>query len=229
MRLRHLALILFLGVVGTCATQAAPAPEPRSWVRGWDKPVDPQKDCKFVRNGDVLTIEVPGGLHQIGKESTLGNGPRLLRTVEGDFLFQVRVGGSCNLPVVESRTPPGVSSGLVLFLDEEKCLQVLRISLRHPRTGELVTLVGTHLPSDNRRRRTTLSSENETYFRLERTGGLVRISTSDDGKSWVEVRSEKLELPARLKIGVFAASTSKEPFKARFDKFRLNLRGPKGR
>jgi hypothetical protein len=30
--------------------RAAPAPGNRPWVTGWDRPVDPDKDCKFIRD-----------------------------------------------------------------------------------------------------------------------------------------------------------------------------------
>ena len=42
------------------AADPDPDPEPNPFASGWDKPVDPDKDCKFKREKGGLTIEVPG-------------------------------------------------------------------------------------------------------------------------------------------------------------------------
>ena len=82
-----------------CITLAAPAPVNRPWVTGWDKPVDTDKDCKFTRDKDTLTIEVPGKDHNLAIERNLMNSPRHLRDVEGDFVAQVRIIVGFGLPV----------------------------------------------------------------------------------------------------------------------------------
>src|SRR5437763_144727 len=73
------------------AVRATPVPPPRPWVTGGNKPVDPDGDCRFDRDGDKLTISIPG------KDQTLYdselNAPRLLRDVAGDFVVEVRVSG----------------------------------------------------------------------------------------------------------------------------------------
>src|SRR5258708_4623953 len=51
------ALLAFAG------SMAAPAPLRRSspvWTVGWDKPVDTLGLCRFDRDGDKLTLTVPG-------------------------------------------------------------------------------------------------------------------------------------------------------------------------
>lgn len=90
------ALVLILD---TCTMLAAPAPEP--FKSGWGKPIDPNRDCKFVIKGSTLTIELPGGDHDLAPKRERFNAPRLLREVEGDFVMQVRVSGSF-LPSVKS-------------------------------------------------------------------------------------------------------------------------------
>src|SRR5690242_14159504 len=69
---------------------ATPAPPERPWVTGWDKPVDPKKDCRFERREERLTITVPGEGHELSVQGDL-NAPRLLRDVEGDFAAEVRI------------------------------------------------------------------------------------------------------------------------------------------
>lgn len=62
---------------------AAPAPED-----SWDR-VDPDHDCKFHIEDGKVTIELPGGDHDINPKRKRFNAPCLLREVEGDFLVQV--------------------------------------------------------------------------------------------------------------------------------------------
>ncbi len=59
----------------------------------WDKPVDPDHDCKFLVGKNMLTIEVPGKDHDLGADRGVMNAPHLFRDVEGDFTAQVRVDG----------------------------------------------------------------------------------------------------------------------------------------
>src|SRR5207253_2814760 len=77
---------------GLLSRGAAPAPLPRPWALGWDRPVDPLGDCRFERAGEVLTITVPGERHGLEASGRYLNAPRLLRDVKGDF-SSVRVGG----------------------------------------------------------------------------------------------------------------------------------------
>src|SRR4051812_29851138 len=103
-----------------CAANAAepePDPEPNPFESGWDKPTDPDKDCKFRREKSGLTITVPGKDHDLSAERKMMNSPRLLRDVEGDFIATVRVGGDFT-PSLNSTTPqrvPFVGAGLVLM------------------------------------------------------------------------------------------------------------------
>src|SRR5262245_63307451 len=87
--------ILALACVGlTCAALGAPAPSKRDstlLVTTWSEQVDPDKDCKFVKDGDALVIEIPGKDHDLWPRDRQMNAPRLLKEVEGDFDVQVRV------------------------------------------------------------------------------------------------------------------------------------------
>ena len=114
-----------------CIALAAPAPSNVPWVTGWDKPVDPDKDCKFIRDKGTLTIEVPGKDHDLGIERGLMNSPRLLRDVEGDFVAQVRVSGTFK-PSQNSTSNerlPFVGAGLLLMADEKTYFRLERTAL----------------------------------------------------------------------------------------------------
>ena len=75
-----------------------PAPVPKAkliefYKPGWDRPIDPDRDCKFRASRDSLTIEVPAKVHDLYANFKLANAPCLLRDVTGDFTVEVRVSG----------------------------------------------------------------------------------------------------------------------------------------
>lgn len=51
------ALVAAAAVVGALALKARPS---TVWMDGWDEPVDPLGGCRFDREGDTLTMTVPG-------------------------------------------------------------------------------------------------------------------------------------------------------------------------
>jgi hypothetical protein len=54
---------LFLLLIAS-AVLAAPAPKD-----GWDRPIDPDNDCKIVIKDGTVTIEVPGGDHDLSPKT----------------------------------------------------------------------------------------------------------------------------------------------------------------
>lgn len=89
---------------------AAPAPPP--FKAGWDKPLDPDSDCKFTREKDSLTIELPGTDHDYYPLRGRVNAPRLLREIEGDFEMQVRVRFDCRASATSTvEAQPSLVSG----------------------------------------------------------------------------------------------------------------------
>lgn len=217
------ALLLFLAV---CAAVAAPAPKAKPFETGWNKPVDPDGDCKFVRDKDVLTIEVPGTEHALGIERNKMNAPRLLRDVKGDFIVEVRVSGEfhpSNVATTNDR-PPSVWAGLLLMNGEntyirlERAARNLGDSLKIKANWELreegqwvVRGEATVLPLEDK----------ETFLRLERRGDKVLGSVSQDGKEWHELTPIEVKLPETVKIGVAACNLSSKEFAPRFDRFQL--------
>jgi regulation of enolase protein 1 (concanavalin A-like superfamily) len=209
-----------------CAALAAPAPANRPWVTGWDKPVDPDKDCKFIRDKDTLTIEVPGKDHDLGIERGLMNSPRLLRDVEGDFVAQVRVCGTFH-PSNESTSNerlPFVGAGLLLMKDEKTYIRLERAAL--VKGGEVSTYANWELREDGKwvlagAENVQPLEDKPTFLRLERKGDKLLASISHDGKEWKELNPLDVKLPAKLKIGVSAGGTSMDVFAPRFDQFQL--------
>ncbi len=221
---RSALTVVFL--LAACAALAAPTPADRPWVTGWDKPVDPDQDCKFIRDKGTLTIEVPGKDHDLAIERNLMNSPRLLRDVEGDFVAQVRVRGIFR-PSKESTSAerlPFVGAGLLLMADEKTYIRLERAAL--VKGGEVKTYANWELRQDGQ---WVLSGEEKvrpledkaTLVRLERKGDKLLASVSHDGEKWWELKPLELKLPAKLKIGVAAGGTSMDVFAPQFDQFQL--------
>lgn len=112
------SLCVLAALLLACAALAAPAPEP--FVSGWGYPVDPDSDCKIKRDNGVLTIEMPGSLHDYDPRRKRYNAPRLLRELDGNFDLQVRVRIDYCLSSQSTvkGQPSYVSAGLLLIYPE---------------------------------------------------------------------------------------------------------------
>jgi regulation of enolase protein 1 (concanavalin A-like superfamily) len=226
----HRALCALVVLLTGCVVLAAPAPADRPWVAGWDKPVDPDRDCKFIRDKDTLTIEVPGKDHDLAIERNLMNSPRLLRDVGGDFVAQVRVRGTF-LPSQTSTSTerlPFVGAGLLLMASEQTYIRLERAALR--RGDEVKTYANWELREDGKwvlaGDATVQPLEDKpTYLRLERKGDKLLASVNHDGKEWKELNPLEVKLPSKLKLGVSGGGTSMDVFTPRFDQFQLKQKG----
>lgn len=230
-------LIAFLiPLSATCAILAAPAPEP--FKSGWDKPVNPSRDCKFVIKGSALTIELPGGDHDLAPKRERFNAPRLLRDVEGDFEVQVRVSAIYRPSAKSSvdKEEPSVAAGLVLLPANGNCIRLEYGAYR--RRGEQRTCPAFRMRGEgiwNMEQdwtpdwtKDSRGAEKEIiYLRLERRRHIIYPSLSPDGKKWdCNFNLEIPDLPAKMKVGLAAYSKSTEGFKVTFDQFKL-IRGRK--
>jgi regulation of enolase protein 1 (concanavalin A-like superfamily) len=216
-------------VLSCTAFAADPQPEPESpnpFWSGWDKPIDPDKDCKFKREKGGLVIAVPGKDHDLGVERGRMNAPRLLRDVEGDFVAEVRVGGKF-APSDNSTATERVSwlgAGLVLMASEKTYVRLERAALRSDK--ELKAYANWELRQDGKWELAGTSEVcplkgKETWLRLQRKGDKVHGFVTEDGKKWTELKALELKLPAKVKRGVAAITTSSDPFSPRFDLFKL--------
>jgi hypothetical protein len=210
-----------------CTAVAAPIKQVGPFEKGWDKPVDPDGDCKFVRDKGTLTIELPGKHHDLAFERGRVNAPRLLRDVEGDFVAQVRVSG-ISRPSTDSTSPETrsvVSAGLLALADDRTFISLERGTQWEGEvcTYEFLRQARVERESDRLEvcayRGTPPDNEGRVYLRMERRGNKVTASVSPDGKKWKEIEALDVKLSAKVKIGVAAVSSSKDPFKPTFDEF----------
>jgi hypothetical protein len=228
--------ICALGLVLAAYTlPATPAPAPEPFKSGWNRPVDPDRDCKFVFRGGTVTIELPGSDHDLAPKRGLFNAPRILRDVKGDFLMEVRVSGSFR-PSVKSSAKgekPSVAAGLVMINDEKECIrleygvyrqkeeQYKSPAFRMEADRDIAFCMHWPVPWE---KDVQARNEEHIYLRLDRRGRFIYQALSPDGKNWTyQARIDDPKMSAKLKIGLAAYSTSAEPFKPCFDRFKLHL------
>jgi hypothetical protein len=229
--MNRIALALLVACLAGGAQTAPAPPEGDAWRVGWDRPIDPLGDCRFVRAGAKLTIHVPPpskkGSHQLRVEDGKLNAPRLLRDAEGDFLMEVRVGW-----VGDAEDGSwGWGAPGILLTDGMVFVTLVRQFTIWSWRGEKTTY---YLNRSVR----TLNAEGEdscdsdgvpldrpAYLRLERRGDTVRTTSSPDGKVWARWEVVKVKLARKAKVGVIAGGGS-DAIRPWFDKLRF-VRGGK--
>lgn len=234
------SIATFLALLVASVVLAAPAPEP--FRSGWEKDINPDRDCKFIRDKDAFTIELPGTVHDYDPLPKRMNAPRLLREVEGDFVIQARI-RIIRRPSGESTVEGQLSSvaaGFLLIPPDTSHVTCIRFEFGVARKGREEEAYYAWKHRDDQKGQTnalftrgygnwTLPEPTEpAYLRLARRSETLYLSMSLDGKKWTQLMggARYIGLPAKLKVGLAAYSTSTEPTTARFDEFKL-IRGQK--
>jgi hypothetical protein len=241
--MRPLAFIVGCSLAGLVL--AAPVPKPKEWrfAPGLDRPIDPDKDCKFTLGKGALAIEVPGKPHDIDPARKRDNAPRVLRPVEGDLRIEVRVSGDFRISEASSvaGVAPGAGGGLLVMADERRgeCLRLefgmtrdqgraLRpyILLKDTVSGRAI-----HLTSNDPKGEGWAypGQATKAFLKLElrhhKGGCRIRCFDSLDGKKWARWSATENSyyggVPKKLKVGVAASSTSTRSCKLTFDRFKL--------
>jgi hypothetical protein len=219
--MRRLSLLLICCAAASLV--AAPAPLPRRgretgpWVAGWDRPIDPQGGCRFVRAGGRLTVTVPGPGLRFRLEEDGPKAPRLTRDVEGDFVLTVRVSGEL-VPAGQGRRTAG------LFLRSGECGALIRLLGR--RQGQATSLDWRAQSWSPRQRTGFLDDEplsGPQWLRLSRKGPTLRLWHSDDGERWTpdDLPTDQLGLARRVKVGVFVHAEAEGAFGVTFDRLEF--------
>jgi regulation of enolase protein 1 (concanavalin A-like superfamily) len=200
-------MFALLCLISASVLVAAPAPVPKPketgpWFDGWEKPVEPKKDCHFDRDGAKLTITVPGRGHKLdlvrdrptwrlGADSAA---PMLLREVEGDFTVRFRVAGAV-APAPQGHGREAFTAGLVL-LDGNKTVQH---HLSYP------------------------VNKKPMYMLIQRRGDKVSSKSSSDGVTWPDDpdASFRIQASQKLRIAIVASSNGDGVFKAEFDQLEI--------
>jgi regulation of enolase protein 1 (concanavalin A-like superfamily) len=224
---RLLSMMFVLAFTGVFnLTTTAKAGPPRS-VDGWGEVGDPAGDCQIRLDKKKLTIAIPGTKHDLSAELGDVTAPRVLREIEGDFIAQLKVAGNVSHAgqALVDRYLPYHGAGLLLLVDGRTYVRFERAAIARPDGG------GAHYANFEARkegRRASASTARlpdvDTYLRLERRGGQLIASVSEDGLRWAPLKPISVELPRRVKLGVVAVNTSSDPFKAEFSEWDVFIK-----
>ena len=235
--MRSHAAVLFYSVVGFANIGlAAPIPaNNKEWVIGWDAPANPGDDCQFQHAGDRLTIKVPAKIHQARISSDPLDAPRLLRSVDGDFAIQVRIGG-----VTSPHGFQGSHRAGVIITDGKASVKIERVAtaglarVDQPSPPFSVE-IGTLGEGSFECYATGVNTEVPTWVQVDRRGECLTVAISEDGIKWEWVRSPRNcirfgDLSKAVRVGVIAETTVPCAFEPWFDRWKLSFyREPDGR
>jgi regulation of enolase protein 1 (concanavalin A-like superfamily) len=237
--MRALAFALACALAATAA--GAPVPKPKDigfYKPGWDRPIDPDKDCRFTVSRGELTIEVPAKVHELYANFKLANAPRLLRNVTGDFSVEVRVTGPFH--ATEKSTlkgqPAYTTAGLIIDTGDP-ARGSFRFDFGMCRYQRALVTLG-QVYNTTRGRSGTWGTEGPGYYsllkgakaaylRIERRGNAIYPAVSADGKKWTPRPWFELKYPHKVKVGLIVTSTSNAPLKVTFDRFKLTRAEPR--
>lgn len=204
-------------------------PENGDPIPEWGRWVDPDGDCVARATKDRLEVEVPATPHDLSNELGLMNAPRVMRTVDRDFIAQVRVAGPLN-PQGESTIAtrlPFNGAGLFLAGREGDHVRLERGAIF--RDGKVLTYVNfEQRDGDQYRNHGGIAVPNrDLYLRLERYADQLFGSVSLDGVRWTPLTPLPLRRDQMFSVGLAAISTSSAPFVARFEEFGIFARLPR--
>lgn len=214
-----LLLCCLLGAAVLALAAPVPPPRHRPWVTGWGKPIDPKGDCRFEREGDTLTIRVPGEGHWFVLGDDEAPAPRLVREVEGDFALQVRVRGNFERELERE-------AGIVLLAKDGQA--AMRLSSEESAFGPLMCHLYSSVPERGNlvddSHPAPEAKDGVLYLRLERRGQRLRMAHSRDGRRWETAMDDcggHIELGPKVQVGVYAAANEAGEFKATFDNLKF--------
>jgi len=223
--------LLLLLPFSPLALTAAPAPKENDddklrRIHGdW---TDPDKDCKYVLKGGELRISLPKTDHRLysgnAVERPKTNAPRVLREVNGDFTFVVRV--MFPLPEVPKAAPgwPYCSGGLVAWESDARFLVIRRAGgLTIGDSEGIITHHAAPVPVTSIQTFGNAKPTESAFIRLKREGKKVAASWSRDAKTWKEFEPVEVGWRSRVKVGIVAENTLGTPVELTFDQYSLTL------
>lgn len=217
-RLFPLAMVVTVSLQTAISGDPEPkaGPEAGNQISGWGTVFNPAGDCAITAIPGGLSIKVPGGIHDFSGMHNVQSAPRVLRPVEGDFEFEVKVTGSFEPGPRSpgSNTHPFNSAGIMVwgantnYLRFERDIWVDDEGVRWCyaplfeywyRNRNLKPKGGTSAP---------YFQGTNTWLRLTRKAEEFAGAISHDGKEWQSVETAFTRLPRSVMVGVMAINTS---------------------
>jgi regulation of enolase protein 1 (concanavalin A-like superfamily) len=193
-------------------------------LKGWGEVFDPDADCKVDLEGEKLTMTVPKTWHALDAESNKINAPVVLRDVEGDFVAEVTIDGDFKptQPSSNPRSAPFNGAGILLWSDARNYLRLERAAILRNGSVFSYSLFEERKNAMPQPPGGGIVLPNEPlHLRMERKGDQFLASVSTDGKNWRAFPPRTVKLPAKLKLGLAASSSSAQPFTAKMEDFRV--------
>jgi serine/threonine protein kinase/regulation of enolase protein 1 (concanavalin A-like superfamily) len=217
-------------------------PAPRRTLAGWGEVQDPDGNCEISADRGKLTIRVPNGYVDLSRERF--NAPRVLQDVTGDFVLQVKVGGSYR--ATKSNTLEFLAGGLLMWDQNTTFVRLERASLCNAgasavfqtcnlqgfRGGDELVDRENHKPVQWWWSPAAMSATEPLILRLVRRRDRFLPSLSiDGGKTWLPHAFGPfvVDFPEKLKVGVCAvnvAPNSANPLTFEFEDLRIRQLPP---
>jgi Trypsin-like peptidase domain len=205
--------------------------------------IDPEKDCKLVKDEDNLKIkiEIPGNkvrsiapyvVQRLNKRKPLHNAPMSLIDVEGDFAALVEVTGEMRAGTNMPKDRQGNEipftfngAGLLLYQDKDNFVRLERTAGVAVATLQPVHKILFEVVKDGKQ------VPNHVYFQvpegpasllLMRRKGRVIVGASPVlGAPPMPFRGIEFDLATKVKVGICASNISAKPYTAQFENFAL--------
>jgi regulation of enolase protein 1 (concanavalin A-like superfamily) len=208
-------------------SSAAAAPH-RAELGSWGSLLDPIGDVAVVTNGGSLTMTVPAGIRDLSAVRREGGNaaPRVLQSVEGNFVALIKVTADFNPPKLEDANA-FVGAGILVFDSDEHFLRLERDVWTTPEGRQLC-----YAPLFEYWHQGSMRSEESgapaaffqgksTFLSLERKGYEFIAAISHDGSTWTESNRVLAQLPRKVRVGLCAINTASVPLKVEFSEWKL--------
>lgn len=196
-------------------------------IAGWGTVSDLLGDCTVKADEKKLSVRVPGGTHDLNQVAGGLSAPRILQSVDGDFVIEVKVTSDFE-PGRESAAAeisPFNSAGLLVWQDEKNYIRLERNRWWARDANDYACYPplieyyreGVYQQSDPPPTWATFFKGKSTWLRLAREGEVVTASYSHDGEKWTQAKRLKTDFAKKLQVGVVVVNTSAKELAVEFD------------
>lgn len=189
---------------------------------------DPDQDCEFeLVERRKLRVRVPGKHHSMYGDVGHTNAPRVMRSVSGDFIAEVRLQVHFDRAgVAADQGLPAAAGGGLLLTDADGGV----VEFRHLQEQIGNNPWRTSAEFDLRLPGTEAGSAiprpfagNAVTLRLTRKQGRLFAEWSADGKTWATLNRNGVDAPIgkSVSVGIYAIQNTDKPMSVVFDEFRI--------
>jgi len=204
--------------------------------------IDPDKDCKLIKEESSFTIkiQVPGNkIHTLSpeivtranKKKSLHNAPMTLTDVDGDFMSMVEITGDLNAGTTLPKDRQGNSqvqftfqgAGLLLYQDKNNFVRLERTAGTELESRAAIHKVLIEIVQEGRTVKFSYFPlpDGDTRLVLIRRKGKLRCQFGSKSGNPYITPEYVVDMAPKVKIGLSAANISAKPYEANFENFVL--------